>query len=350
MTWQQTVSGIVPADREAMETASCRWNSIAKPLHSLGLLEKYMIQIAGMTADADVDLCAKAVVEMCADNGVVTEGVTQTGQEVTAIVAENFLTGDTSACVMARSCGADIFPFDLGMVRDTKVDRRFKVRYGTANIAEGPAMSREEAEKSIEAGIQIALSLKERGYRILATGEMGIGNTTTSSAVSSVLLGEDVSVMTGRGAGLSGEGLERKMQVIRRAVEINRPDPADPVDVLAKVGGLDIGALTGLYLGGAYCRIPVVMDGFISCTSALLACRLCPDAADYMLASHVSSEPGTMRVLKATGKEPVLYAGLCLGEGTGAIALFPLLDMACSVYRSMSTFSDIHVEPYRELT
>lgn len=349
MTWKETVENIAPADPAAMRAACERWDSIAKPLHSLGLLETCIIRIAGMTGSPDVDLSRKAIVEMCADNGVVAEGVTQTGQEVTAIVAENFLSGTTSACIMGDYCGADILPYDIGMVNDTRVNREYKVRRGTADMALGPAMSRPEAEKSIEAGIQIACSLKEKGYRILGTGEMGIGNTATSSAVASVLLEEDIQAMTGRGAGLSTEGLRRKIQVIRRAVEINRPDPEDPVDVLAKVGGLDIGALTGLYLGGALCRIPVVIDGLISCAAALAACRICPAAGDYMLASHVSAEPASGRILKELGKEPVLHAGMFLGEGTGAAALFPLLEMAAGVYRSMSTFQEIRVDQYKEL-
>ena len=350
MKWQEAAARIVPADRSAMQAAAGRWNSIAKPLHSLGKLETCIIRMAGMTGSPDVEISAKAIAEMCADNGVVAEGVTQTGQEVTAIVAENFLSGDTCACIMGQCCGADIFPFDIGMVTDTEVDRRYKVRYGTANMAEGPAMNREDAEKSIEAGIDIAISLKNKGYGILACGEMGIGNTTSGSAVAGVLLGEEAEVMTGRGAGLSPEGVMKKIHVIRRAIEINRPDPSDPLDVLAKVGGLDIGAMAGLYLGGAVCRIPVVLDGFISGVAALVAARLCPEAADYMLASHASTEPGAARVLEAIGMSPILYADMCLGEGTGAAALFPLLEMACRVYRSMSTFSDIHVEQYKELS
>ena len=238
-------------DQEAVCAAQKRWDSIAKPLHSLGKMEKIVIQIAGITGSADVRLDKRALVAMCADNGVVEEGVTQTGQEVTAIVAENFLKGDTSACVMCRQCGTDVFPVDVGMASDTKVPSDLKVMMGTRNMTKEPAMTYEEAVQGIEAGIEMVRRLKEQGYRLIATGEMGIGNTTTSSAVASVLLNRSVEEMTGRGAGLSGEGLKRKIDAIKRAVKLNEPDPSDPVDVLAKVGGLDIAGMAGVFMGGA---------------------------------------------------------------------------------------------------
>ena len=286
---------------------------------------------------------------MCADNGVVAEGVTQTGQEVTAIVAENFLTGDTSACVMCRQCGTDVFPVDVGMVSDTKVPRDLKVMNGTRNMAKEPAMTREEAVCGIEAGIEMVRRLKEKGYTLIATGEMGIGNTTTSSAVASVLLDKPVEMMTGRGAGLSGEGLKRKIAAIQKAVSKNQPDPKDAIDVLAKVGGLDIAGMAGVFLGGAAMHIPVVIDGFISCVAALVAQRICPLVKDYMIASHVSKEPAASLILEALDKEAVLHGEMCLGEGSGAVALFPFLDMGIAVYESMSTFEEIKVDQYKEL-
>lgn len=349
MTLEEAVNKIQPLNRKAAETAEKRWNSIAKPLHSLGKMETLVAQIAGITGNADIDIRKKALVAMCADNGVVEEGVTQTGQEVTAIVAENFLTGDTSACVMCRRTGTDVFPVDVGMVTDTKVPADLKVMYGTKNMTKGPAMSREEAVRGIEAGIEMVRRLKEKGYGILATGEMGIGNTTTSSAVASVLLERPAEEMTGRGAGLSSEGLERKIRAVKKAVELNCPERKDPVDVLAKVGGLDIAGMAGVFLGGAALRIPVVMDGFISCTAALVAQRICPAAGDYMIASHISREPAAELILKALGKEAVIHGDMCLGEGSGAVALFPFLDMGVAVYEEMSTFEDIKVEQYEEL-
>ena len=303
MTLDEAVKKVRPLDEKAMEGARKRWDSIAKPLHSLGELENMLTQIAGITGTPEVRVEKKAVVAMCADNGVVEEGVTQTGQEVTAVVAENFLEGTTTCCVMCRQCGAELFPVDVGMVTDTKVRTDLKVAYGTRNMTREPAMTRDQAIRGIEAGIAMAEELKEKGYQVLATGEMGIGNTTTSSAVAAVLLGKPVEDMTGRGAGLTSEGL----------------------------------------------GMPVVMDGFISCVSALIAIKICPQVSDYIIASHVSKEPAAQLLLKELGKEAIIHAGMCLGEGTGAVALFPMMDLSCAVYNSMSTFGDINVEQYEEL-
>ncbi|MDC7288360.1 nicotinate-nucleotide--dimethylbenzimidazole phosphoribosyltransferase [Blautia schinkii] len=349
MTLEEAIAQIQPLDEDAMAAARRRWDSIAKPLHSLGKLEDLHIQIAGITRTQDVDISKRGLAAMCADNGVVEEGVTQTGQEITALVANNFLLGITTVCVMCKQCGVDVFPVDVGMVTDTNVRTDLKVAYGTKNMTKEPAMTRAEALKGIEAGIAVAEELKEKGYKLLATGEMGIGNTTTSSAVASVLLNQPVESMTGRGAGLSSEGLTRKINAIKRAIEINKPDPADPLDVLAKVGGFDIAGMAGVFIGGAALGMPVVMDGFISCVSALIAMRLCPACGDYMIASHVSKEPAAHLILEHMGKEPVLHADMCLGEGTGAVALFPILDLAAQVYNSMSTFDDINMEKYEEL-
>ena len=348
MTLEEAIAKIKPLDHNAMEIAQKRWDSIAKPLHSLGKLETLLIQIAGITGNAEVDLSRRGLIAMCADNGVVEEGVTQTGQEVTAIVAENFLKYDTSVGVMCKQNHAEIFPVDMGMVTDTKVRTDHKIAYGT-HMTKGPAMTREQAVKGLEAGIDMVRELNDKGYRILATGEMGIGNTTTSSAVASVLLKQPVEEMTGRGAGLTSEGLVRKINAIKKAITLNKPDPEDAIDVLAKVGGLDIAGMAGVFLGGAVYGIPVVMDGFISCVSALIAMRICPTARDYILASHVSKEPAAHLILENIGKEAIIHADMCLGEGTGAVALFPILDLAAAVYHSMSTFDDIHVEQYEEL-
>lgn len=349
MTLEETIKQIKPLNEEMMQVARRRWNSIAKPLHSLGKMEDLITQIVGITEEQDVNIRKRALVAMCADNGVVEEGVTQTGQEITALVADNFLKGITTSCVMCRQCDVDVHPVDVGMVTDTNVRTDLKVAYGTRNMVKEPAMTREEAIRGIEAGIAMAKELKEKGYRILATGEMGIGNTTTSSAVASVLLQQPVEAMTGRGAGLSSEGLVRKIHAIQTAIEKHRPDPEDVLDVLAKVGGLDIAGMTGVFLGGAALHMPVVMDGFISCVSALIAQRLCPTAADYMISSHVSREPAAHLILERIGKSPVLHGDMCLGEGTGAIALFPYLDMGAVLYNTMSTFEDIQMDQYEEL-
>ncbi|HIZ08569.1 MAG TPA: nicotinate-nucleotide--dimethylbenzimidazole phosphoribosyltransferase [Candidatus Eubacterium avistercoris] len=346
MTIEEAAGSIRPLDTKAMEEAWKHWDGIAKPLRSFGKLEKAVVQIAGITGTPDVRLPKKGLVIMCADNGVVEEGVTQSGQEVTAVVAENFL--DTKSCVsiMCRHTGTGIFPVDIGMAVDTPRVEKRKVAYGTKNLARERAMTRQEAVAAVEVGIEKVLELKEQGYQILATGEMGIGNTTTSSAVTSVLLDVDPRIVTGRGAGLSSEGLERKIQAIRRGIRVNRPDPSDPIDVLSKVGGLDIAGLTGVFLGGAALGIPVVMDGFISGVAALLAVRIAPACKDYILASHKSNEPASQMILDALDKEAFLTCDMCLGEGSGAVALFPILDLALCVYHEMSTFDEAKIETY----
>lgn len=340
---------IEAADIYAMEQAKKHWMSVGKPLFSLGKLEDAIVKIAGMKGTPDYRLDKKGLVIMCADNGVVEEGVTQTGREVTAIVAENFTKGMASVCLMGRLAGVDICPVDIGMAVDVPAltKRGQKVAYGTRNFAVEPAMTKEETWKAIQVGIDMAARMKEQGYEIIATGEMGIGNTTTSSAVASVLLGERAENITGRGAGLDSKGLQKKITVIKGAVEKHNPDPDDVIDVLSKVGGLDIAGLTGVFLGGAVCRIPVVIDGLISSVAALCAARITEKARDYMLPSHVSNEPGGRIVLDALGFSPFLTCGMFLGEGSGAVALMPLIDMALTVYREMGTFEDISVERYR---
>ena len=346
----EEIRKIKPADPAARAACRAHWNRIGKPLYGLGRLEEYLVQIAGIQRTEHVDIRKKALVVFCADNGVVEEGVSQTGQEVTAIVAENIACGRSCSAIMCRRAGADVFPVDVGIAVDTPHVEKRKCIYGTADMAKGPAMSREEVLYTVGAGIDKAGELAAAGYRILASGEMGIGNTTTSAAAASVLLHQDPVNMAGRGAGLSDEGLERKIAVIRRAIAVNVPDPKDPVDVLAKVGGADIAALAGLFIGGASAGVPVVIDGFISAVGALLAARMAPLCREYMIPSHVSEEPGVKAVMQALALEPVIHAGMHLGEGTGAAALFPLLDLACDVYDGMDTFEEINVDAYEDYT
>ncbi|MEE1114585.1 MAG: nicotinate-nucleotide--dimethylbenzimidazole phosphoribosyltransferase, partial [Eubacterium sp.] len=282
------------------------------------------------------------------DNGVVAEGVTQTGQEVTANVAENFLTGNATASILCKRAGTDHFPVDIGMAKRTSVPDR-RIAAGTQDLLYGPAMTRAQAVQGIVTGIGIAEELAQKGYRILAAGEMGIGNTTTSSAMASVLLDKDPEEVTGRGAGLDSQGLARKIEVIRESLRVNHPDPADPIDILACEGGFDIAGMTGLFLGGAACRVPVVCDGFISAVAALTAVRICREAAGYVFASHLSEEPAAAMILEALHKQAPIRCGMHLGEGTGAVMLFPLLDMALDVYHGMPTFADIEIEQYKEL-
>ena len=342
---------IVQPDPEATAKSRERWLSRAIPIGSLGLLEEAVIRIAGIEGTPDVRIDKRAVIVMCADNGVVSEGVTQCGSEITALVARNIARGNSSVCRMAYVAHAAVFAVDIGMINPTDapqiLDRR--VAAGTSNIAVGPAMTRAQAVQAIEVGIDLVRQLKEKGYTMLATGEMGIGNTTTSSAVASVLLGRPAEEVTGRGAGLSDLALKRKIEVIKQAVICNNPDPADALDVLHKLGGFDIAGMTGIFIGGAIYRIPVLIDGFISAVSALTARRLCPASAPYMMASHVSAEPAGRMVLDALGLPPLITAGMRLGEGTGAVCAWPLLDMALAVYNDMSSFSDIGMEAYTPL-
>ena len=340
---------IRPVDVAAMAAAKQHWDGLGKPLGSLGRLEKALIQIAGIQRTGDVHIDRKALVIMCADNGVVEEGVTQCGQEVTATVAENFLDEKSCVAIMCRRAGTKICPVDIGMAVDTPRVEKRKIAYGTKNMAKEPAMTREQAVAAIEVGIAKAEELHAQGYEMLATGEMGIGNTTTSSAMTAVYLGLDVETVTGRGAGLSSHGLQRKIHAIKQAIAVNQPDPEDPLDVLAKVGGLDIAGMCGLFLGGAAQQMPVIMDGFISQVAALTAMRLVPECADYILASHVSEEPGANILLKALEKDAFLTCGMRLGEGSGAVALFPILDFASDIYHKMSTFVQADIVEYQPL-
>ena len=349
MTLEETMQKIRPVDAAAMAAAKQHWDGLGKPLGSLGRLEKALIQIAGIQRTGDVHIDRKALVIMCADNGVVEEGVTQCGQEVTATVAENFLDEKSCVAIMCRRAGTKICPVDIGMAVDTPRVEKRKIAYGTKNMAKEPAMTREQAVAAIEVGISKAEELHAQGYEMLATGEMGIGNTTTSSAMTAVYLGLDVETVTGRGAGLSSYGLQRKIHAIKQAIAVNQPDPEDPLDVLAKVGGLDIAGMCGLFLGGAAQQMPVVMDGFISQVAALTAVRLVPECADYILASHVSEEPGANILLKALEKDAFLTCGMRLGEGSGAVALFPILDFASDIYHKMSTFVQADSVEYQPL-
>ena len=342
---------IQDVDQTARELSQKRWDSIAKPLRSLGLLEQAVIDIAGIQRTSQIDISKKCVAIMCADNGVVAQGVTQTGQDVTAIVTENFCKGDSSVCVMAKTVGAEIIPVDIGVAKDVSGEklRIHKIAYGTKDMTEGPAMTREQAAEAILYGIDLVQELKEDGYGLIATGEMGIGNTTTTSALLTVFLDSTANEMTGRGAGLSTEGLQRKVSAIEKAIAVNQPNREDALDVLHKLGGFDIAGLVGVYLGGAIHHVPIVIDGIISAAAAVTAMHFCPKAADYWIASHVSKEPAGQKVLNALHKKPFLTCEMCLGEGTGAVASFPILDMAKAVYTQMSTFTEIEIEEYKPL-
>lgn len=349
MELEEALKRIKKFDDAAYEASEKKWLTLVKPLFSLGRLEKAVSQMAGIKGKRDFDLEKKILVIMCADNGVVKEGISQCGSEVTATAARSFAFGESAACIMAKRAGVDVLPIDAGMVTDVSEIRSIKQSYGTENMAEGPAMARENCIKIIEKTIDIVGELAENNYDIILTGEMGIGNTTTASAVTSVLLDKDPSEVTGRGAGLTSEMLMHKIEVIKKAIDINKPDKNDPLDVLSKVGGYDIAGMAGLFIGGAVYGIPVVIDGFISSVSALLACSIDSRVKDYILPSHLSEEAAAKYILKELGLEPFISCGMFLGEGSGAVSLMPLLDMALDVYNKLNTFDKWEHEAYRVL-
>ena len=335
-------------DRAAMARAQAKWDAVAKPLNSLGRLETIVTRMAGVQGTEEVTASPRAALVFCADHGVVARGVTQTGQEVTGLVARSIARGTANVNLMARVAGADVYAVDAGMaspVDDENIIDRHAGR-GTADMTIGPAMTREQAEKAVQAGIDLVGEMADRRYRLIATGEMGIGNTTATAALCCALSGMTPDEAVGRGAGLSDQGLARKREAVRRALEVNRPNPDDAMDALTKVGGFEIAAMAGAFLGGMSRRVPVIIDGAISAISALIAARICPAARDFMLASHMSREPAARRVMASLGAEPVIQADMALGEGTGAVALLPLIDMALSVYGGVHTFDDLGMAAY----
>ncbi len=352
MTLEQCKKAIQPPCAHSKEAAERYFSSIAIPLGSLGRLQDAIIQIAGVQREAHPSIKQRTVAVFCADNGVVAQGVTQCGQEVTALVTENLNRAQTSVCRMAARAGVKVLPIDIGVARDVTGDKiiKQKIAYGTKDMTQGAAMSREECIRAIEVGIEMAAYCKARGDTLVATGEMGIGNTTTTAAVTAVLTGADVQTVTGRGAGLSTEGLARKVDAIHRAIACNVPHASDPIDVLSKVGGFDLAGITGFYLGAAAHGLPIVADGVITAAAALCAVRLCPAVRDYILFSHVSQEPAGQILLDTLDAKPFITADMRLGEGTGAVAAITLLDLAFSVYDEMLCFADTKIEAYKPLS
>ena len=332
------------------------WDNIAKPIDSLGLLEDYVVKISGIVENAaPYDISHRALVIFCADHGVVEEGVTQTGQEVTKIVSENFAKGASTVNIMAKSANVDVYVVDIGMntefypekelVMGAVIDR--KIARGSRNLAIEEAMTLSECWHAIQTGMNMVKELKEKGYSILSIGEMGIGNTTPTSALAACFLKKDVIEVTGKGAGLSEEGLEKKRKVIAKALRrVEEKQLTDPWEILAEVGGFEIAAMAGVCLGGVLYQIPIVIDGAISTVAALAATRIDARVPDYLLASHISEEPVGKMALEAMGIEAILHGRMCLGEGTGAVALFPLLDMAMEVYKKMGSFEDYAIDAY----
>ena len=340
-----------PLSLAAREASMKRWDSVAKPLASLGRFEQMISDIAAVQETADVSLTPRCVLVFCGDHGVVRRNISQSRSDVTLRVARAVAGGSSNINRMAATASADVFAIDMGMAEALDLPDMIMCRHGngTQDISVGPAMTKVQAESAIQDGIALIGQMHAHGYRLIATGEMGIGNTTSSAALACAFLNLPVESAAGRGAGLSDAGLERKKAVIREALSVNKPQPDDPVSCLAKFGGFEIAGMTGAFLGGAMYGIPIIIDGVISAIAALIAARICPDARAFMLPSHMGREPIARRLMDALDLHPVIYGDMALGEGTGAVMLFPLLDMALSVYNSSHTFKQLGMEAYKPL-
>lgn len=349
--WLHTLIAEIPAgDRAVMSAAQMRLDGLAKPPGSLGGLEALAVRLAGCTGTLDFPVAPRCVLVFAADNGVVAEGVASGPQALTAIQTENMLCGLTGVAVLARTYGCGLWVTDVGVAAQLTHPhlRARKVAWGTGNIARGPAMTRSQALQALQIGVETAQDAGDRGFRLLGVGEMGIGNTTTSSAVLATLLGlrgPALETVVGRGAGLDDLGYAKKLDAVARALAVNAPDAGDPVDVLAKVGGLDLCAMTGAFLGGARRRLPMVVDGLISLAAALCAVRLCPQVTDHLFPSHRSHERGAELALAELGLPAYLQLGLRLGEGSGCPLLFCLADGAQAVLTEMGNFCQAGIDP-----
>jgi len=327
-----------------MQAAWERQNKLTKPQGSLGRLEELSIQLAGIMANPFPSLERKVVIVMAADHGVTREGVSAYPAEVTPQMVLNFLHGGAAINVLARQANARVVVVDMGVATEVEDPSgqliRRRVGAGTANLAQGPAMTREQAEESIQSGIEIALAEISKGADIIGTGDMGIGNTTSSAAIACALMNQSAENIAGRGTGVDDDGLKRKLTVIARALDVNKPNTKDALDVLAKVGGFEIGGLAGVMLAAAAHRKPVVVDGFISTAAAMIAVSLAPATRDYMIAAHISQERGHQLMLEWLGLNPLFDLNLRLGEGTGAALAFHLIDASTRILREMATFDE----------
>lgn len=342
------IHSVEPLCKESMDEVKKKWDTLCKPIKSLGKLEEMVIQLGGIRRTEHPKSRKKAVIIMAGDHGIVEEGVTQTGQEVTKSVVESMTRKASAVCIMAELNHADVFPVDIGIASDPSGENviRKKVRYGTNNFKKEKAMTREEAAQAVFYGIETVQELVQKGYDTFAIGEMGIGNTTTSSAICAAYFQCHAKEVTGRGAGLTSEGLERKIAVIEEALALHKPDTNDVFDVLSKIGGLDIAGMTGCFLGAALHRKPIIMDGLISSVSALLAVELCPTCKEYILPSHCSKEPAGRRILEKLDVEPYFLMDMCMGEGTGAVMAFSVLEYALACYNKIPRFEENKIEQY----
>ncbi|RJS75929.1 nicotinate-nucleotide--dimethylbenzimidazole phosphoribosyltransferase, partial [Methanophagales archaeon] len=327
-------------------------DTLTKPRGSLGVLESLSVKIAGITASYKPAVANKVIITMAGDHGVAVEGVSAYPVEVTAQMVYNFLHGGAAINVLARHIGARVVVVDMGVAADIELEpvehRSYdfinrKIAYGTANMTKGPSMSYEDAERSIEAGIEVLEHEIEKGVGIVGVGDMGIGNTTPSSAIVAFITGAPVERVTGRGTGLDDGGLESKIKTIKKAIELNKPDRGDAIDILAKIGGFEIGGMAGVMLAAGAHRIPVVVDGFISGAAALITYELSPKIRDYLIASHLSVEAGHRAILEHLGIEPLFNLNMRLGEGTGAALGISIVDASCKILREMATFEEAGV-------
>lgn len=349
-TLRRTIDRIGPLDTRMMDRAQKRLDRLTKPQGSLGRLEKIAKFVVGMTGKEFPILADKVIFTLAADHGVAQEGVSCYPKEVTAQMVHNFLRNGAGINVLARHAGARVIVADMGVAADLAVDTtrytNFKdcaISRGTRNFVHAPAMTRDDAVRAVETGIRLFEDELPAGIHIAGTGDMGIGNTTSSSAVTAAITGRPPSAVTGRGTGIDDAGFARKIAAIEEALRVNAPDPADGLDVLAKVGGFEIGGLAGVIIAAAAHRVPVVIDGFISGAAALIASAIDRRTRAYMIASHCSVERGHRAILDHLGLKPILDLDLRLGEGTGAALAMPLIDASVKILREMATFDEAEV-------
>lgn len=334
---------IYPLDTRFMEQAQARQDRLIKPQGSLGKLEEISIQLAGIYGSKYFDTTKKIVLSFACDHGVYEEGVAPNNQNITLLQSMNFPKKINGVGTISKFVGSDVQLVDVGINCDEPIEGVIdcKIRKSTSNMAKGPAMTRQEAIRAIEIGIEMSEKYIQEDYKVIGIGEMGIANTTPSAAIISVIAGCDPQEVTGMGAGLKKELLAHKAQVIRTAIEINQPNPTDGIDILQKVGGFEIGSMAGVILGCSANRVPVVLDGFISYAAALIAVNINPRCKDYMIASHYSAEPGANKALELLGLDPFLKMDMRLGEGSGAALAFNMIEAANYVYKNMLTFDEV---------
>ena len=347
---REIISSISGANKAAILEAQKHMDSLIKPLGSLGKLESMAIKLAGITGQVKNRVDKKCSIVMAADNGICAEGVSCSPQDITLMQAINMTKGICGMGVLSKHANADLKVVDIGIMQDYDCDKIYnrKIKYGTDNFAKGPAMTYDEAVRAIMVGIEMVKMAKDEGVNLIGTGEMGIGNTSSTSAVFMALTGKSADEAVGKGGGLTEEALAHKKEVLTEAIKLNKPDPNDPIDVIAKVGGLDIAGLVGCYIGAAYYRLPIVVDGVISALAAFTAIRIKKEVQDFLFVSHKSAEPVYNLLFEDIDLKPILDLEMRLGEGTGAVLAFDIISAAAAIMREMATFGDMNRdETYR---